>query len=45
MSVNLRPSASSAPVYLDHAATTPMLAEAIDALLPWLRDEFGNPSA
>jgi cysteine desulfurase len=32
------------PVYLDHAATTPMLAEAIDALLPWLRDEFGNPS-
>ena len=32
------------PVYLDHAATTPMLAEAIDAFLPWLRDEFGNPS-
>ncbi len=31
-------------VYLDHAATTPMLGEAIDALVPWLRDEFGNPS-
>jgi cysteine desulfurase len=33
-----------AAVYLDHAATTPMVEEAIDALLPWLRDAFGNPS-
>ena len=32
------------PVYLDHAATTPMLAEAIDAFVPWLGDAFGNPS-
>jgi cysteine desulfurase len=31
-------------VYLDHAATTPMLDEAIDAMVPWLRHEFGNPS-
>jgi cysteine desulfurase len=30
--------------YLDHAATTPMLAAAVDAMLPWLRDGFGNPS-
>ena len=37
-------SAISNPVYLDHAATTPMLVEAIDALIPWLRDEYGNPS-
>jgi cysteine desulfurase len=34
----------SKPVYLDHAATTPMLAEAIDAFVPWLGDAFGNPS-
>jgi cysteine desulfurase len=34
----------SKPVYLDHAATTPMLAEAIDAFVPWLGDSFGNPS-
>jgi cysteine desulfurase len=32
------------PVYLDHAATTPMLAEAIDVFVPWLGDSFGNPS-
>jgi cysteine desulfurase len=34
----------SKPVYLDHAATTPMLVEAIDAFVPWLGDAFGNPS-
>jgi cysteine desulfurase len=44
MSETSRLSTPQNPVYLDHAATTPMLAEAIDALLPWLRDEFGNPS-
>jgi cysteine desulfurase len=36
--------ATPKPVYLDHAATTPMLAEAIDAFVPWLGDSFGNPS-
>jgi cysteine desulfurase len=30
--------------YLDHAATTPMRPEAIEAMLPYLRGEFGNPS-
>jgi cysteine desulfurase len=33
-----------APVYLDHAATTPMRPEAVEAMLPFLTDEFGNPS-
>jgi cysteine desulfurase len=33
-----------APVYLDHAATTPMRPEAVDAMLPFLSDQFGNPS-
>ena len=34
-----------APVYLDHNATTPVLPEVVDAMLPWLRDGFGNPSS
>lgn len=32
-------------VYLDNAATTPMLPEVVDAMLPLMRDEFGNPSS
>jgi cysteine desulfurase len=31
-------------LYLDHAATTPLLPEAREAMLPWL-DQFGNPSS
>lgn len=33
-----------ATTYLDHAATTPMRQEAIDAMLPILTGGFGNPS-
>ena len=32
------------PAYLDNAATTPMRPEAVDAMLPFLTDRFGNPS-
>jgi cysteine desulfurase len=32
------------PAYLDCAATTPMRREAVDAMAPYLADEFGNPS-
>ena len=31
-------------VYLDHAATTPMHPEAVEAMLPFLTHRFGNPS-
>jgi cysteine desulfurase len=31
-------------VYLDHAATTPLRAEAFEAMRPWLTTAFGNPS-
>ncbi len=31
-------------VYLDHAATTPMRPEAVEAMLPFLSERFGNPS-
>jgi cysteine desulfurase len=30
--------------YLDHAATTPMRPEAVEAMLPFLTERFGNPS-
>ena len=30
--------------YLDHAATTPMRPEAIETMLPFFGEEFGNPS-
>ena len=32
-------------VYLDHNATTPLHPEVVDAMLPVLRDVFGNPSS
>jgi cysteine desulfurase len=32
-------------VYLDHAATTPLHPRALDAMLPYLRESYGNPSA
>jgi cysteine desulfurase len=35
----------SDPVYLDHNATTPLAPEALDALLPFLRGDFGNSSS
>jgi cysteine desulfurase len=35
----------SDPIYLDHNATTPLLPEVLDAMLPYLRDHFGNPSS
>jgi cysteine desulfurase len=32
-------------VYLDHNATTPVLPEVLEAMLPYLTDQFGNPSS
>jgi cysteine desulfurase len=32
-------------IYLDHAATTPLRREALDAMMPFLTEEFGNPSS
>ena len=32
-------------VYLDNAATTPLDRRVFDVMLPWLRDEYGNPSS
>lgn len=33
------------PVYLDHAATTPVAPEVLQAMLPFFDRAFGNPSA
>ena len=32
-------------LYLDHAATTPLRPEALEAMLPYLGEQFGNPSS
>ena len=32
-------------VYLDHAATTPLRPEVLDAMMPYLTDHYGNPSS
>ena len=33
------------PIYLDHNATTPLLPEVVEAMIPYLRGSFGNPSS
>ncbi len=35
---------SDALVYLDHAATTPLRPDALEAMTPFLTERFGNPS-
>jgi cysteine desulfurase len=32
-------------IYLDNNATTPILPEVVDAMLPYLREQYGNPSS
>lgn len=32
-------------IYLDYNANTPVLPEVLDAMLPYLRERFGNPSS
>lgn len=35
----------TAPIYLDYNATTPIDPLVVEAMLPWLREGFGNPSS
>jgi cysteine desulfurase len=35
----------SDPIYLDHAATTPVRPEVLEAMLPFFGPRFGNPSS
>lgn len=32
-------------IYLDNSATTPLHPEALDAMLPYLKEQYGNPSS
>lgn len=32
-------------IYMDNAATSPIEAEVLDAMLPYLKEEYGNPSS
>src|ERR671917_1830610 len=32
-------------IYFDHAATTPLRPEVLEAMLPYLTQQFGNPSS
>ena len=34
----------SGPIYMDYNATTPILPEVKDAMMPYLTHNFGNPS-
>ena len=34
-----------APVYLDYNATTPLDPVVLEAMLPWLSEQFGNASS
>ena len=33
------------PIYLDYGATTPCDPRVVDAMVPWLREHFGNPAS
>jgi cysteine desulfurase len=33
------------PIYMDYGATTPMDPRVVDAMLPWMREHFGNPAS
>ncbi len=33
------------PIYLDYSATTPCDPRVVDAMIPWLREHFGNPAS
>ena len=33
------------PIYLDYGATTPCDPRVVDAMIPWLREHFGNPAS
>jgi len=33
------------PIYMDYGATTPVDPRVVDAMVPWLKEHFGNPAS
>ena len=33
------------PIYMDYGATTPVDPRVVDAMIPWLREHYGNPAS
>ena len=33
------------PIYMDHQTTTPIDREVLEAMMPYLTEEFGDPSS
>ena len=33
------------PIYMDYGATSPVDQRVVDAMIPWLREHFGNPAS
>lgn len=33
------------PIYMDYGATTPVDQRVVDAMIPWLREHYGNPAS
>ena len=33
------------PIYMDYSATNPCDPRVVDAMVPWLREHFGNPAS
>jgi len=40
----LQENVASRPVYLDYSSTTPMDPLVVDAMIPYMREQFGNPA-
>jgi len=41
----LQENVASRPVYLDYSSTTPMDPLVVDAMIPYMREQFGNPAS
>ena len=45
MNVNVKEKTRSSMIYLDNAASTPVLEEVFQEMIPYLKDQYGNPSS
>src|SRR5207245_5972015 len=43
--MNMHPGLQGGPIYLDYNPTTPVDPAVVEAMLPYLREHFGNPSS